>query len=114
MGTDDSKTFGFGTATLIVSDEEMQDITKVINHLKDLSVLLKGVSKTIGKWNKRTKLWILRMLLGALTTTLLGDMLSWLAGKSVKGEEIIREGLEFSFHLILKLIWNANIWSNWT
>ena len=39
--------YGFGTTTLIISSEEMNDITKVVQALEDSNILLKGVTKTI-------------------------------------------------------------------
>ena len=38
---------GFGTATLIISNEEMNDIMKIVQALEDSNVLLKRVTKTI-------------------------------------------------------------------
>ena len=39
--------YGFGTTTLIISSEEMNDITEVVQALEDSNILLKGVTKTI-------------------------------------------------------------------
>ena len=36
-----------GTTTLIISNEEMEDIIKIVKSLEDSSLLLKGVSITI-------------------------------------------------------------------
>ena len=36
-----------GVATLIVSNEEMEDIMKIVKSLEDSGLLLKGVSETI-------------------------------------------------------------------
>ena len=41
------KLLGFGTATLIISNEEINNIMKIVQALKDLNILLKGVTKTI-------------------------------------------------------------------
>ena len=41
------KILGFGTATLIISNEEMNDIMKIVQALEDSNVLLKRVTKTI-------------------------------------------------------------------
>ena len=38
---------GSGTTTLIISNEEMEDIIKIVKSLEDSSLLLKGVSITI-------------------------------------------------------------------
>ena len=41
------KILGSGTTTLIISNEEMNDILKIVQALEDSNILLKGVTKTI-------------------------------------------------------------------
>ena len=41
------KKIGSGTTTLIISNDEMEDISKIVKSLDDSSLLLKGVSETI-------------------------------------------------------------------
>ena len=41
------KMFGFGLTTLIISNAEMNDITKIINSLEESGLLIKGVSEAI-------------------------------------------------------------------
>ena len=41
------KMFGSGFTTLKISNEEMEDIMKIVNSLKDSGLLIKGVSETI-------------------------------------------------------------------
>ena len=41
------KVHGSGTTTLIISNEEMNDIMKIIQALEDSNILLKGVTNTI-------------------------------------------------------------------
>ena len=41
------KTFGSGFTILIISNEEMEDIMKIVKSLEDSGLLIKGVSKTI-------------------------------------------------------------------
>ena len=43
------KIHGSGTATLIISNEEMNDIIKIVQALQDSNILLKRVTKTIKK-----------------------------------------------------------------
>ena len=83
------KILGSGTTTLIISNNEMNDILKIFKSLEDSGVLLKGVSETIKNEAKEQKGGFLSMLLGALGASLLGNML---AGKGVirAGEETIR------------------------
>ena len=51
------KIHGSGNKILIISNEEMNNIMKIVQALEDLNILLKGVTKTI-KNEKRTKRWI--------------------------------------------------------
>ena len=39
--------FGSSIMTLIISNEEMNDIIKIVNSLKQSGLLIKGVSETI-------------------------------------------------------------------
>ena len=41
------KIHGSGTTTLIISNEEMNDIMKIVQTLEDSNILLKGVTKTL-------------------------------------------------------------------
>ena len=43
------------TTTLIISKEEMNDIMKIVQALKDSNILLKGVTKTIKNETKERK-----------------------------------------------------------
>ena len=55
-----------GTTTLIISNEEMNDIMKIVQTLEDSNILLKGVTKTIKNEIKEPKGGFLSMLLGML------------------------------------------------
>ena len=91
------KIHGSGTTTLIISNEEMNDIMKIVQALEDSNILLKGVTKTIKNETKEQKGGFLSMLLGTLGASLLGELL---AGKGIvtaglgnkKGKEIVRAG----------------------
>ena len=48
--------FGSCMTTLLISNEEMDDITKIVKSLEESGLLIKGVSET--KRTKRTKMWI--------------------------------------------------------
>ena len=74
--------------TLIISNDEMDDILKIIKSLEDSGVLLKGVSETIQHEAKEQRGGFLSMLLGKLGASLLGDVLS----KSLSGRGVIRAG----------------------
>ena len=79
---------GHNNTTLIISNDEMDDILKIIKSLEDSGVLLKGVSETIQHEAKEQRGGFLSMLLGILGASLLGDILS--KGLSRKG--VIRAG----------------------
>ena len=91
------KIHGSGTTTLIISNEEMNDIMKIVQALEDSNILLKGVTKTIKNETKEQKGGFLSMLLGTLGASLLGNLL---AGKGIvragsgnkKGKGIVRAG----------------------
>ena len=71
-----NKIHGPGAATLIISNEEMIDIMKIVQALEDSNILLKGFPKTIEKESKEQKGGFLSMLLGTLGASLLGNLLS--------------------------------------
>ena len=49
------KMHGSGTKTLIISNEEMNGIMKIVQALEDLNILLKGVTKTMKNETKEQK-----------------------------------------------------------
>ena len=46
---------GSGNTTLIISNEEMNDLMKIIQAVKDSNVLLKGATKAIKNETKKQK-----------------------------------------------------------
>ena len=66
--------YGSWTATLIISNEEINDIMKIVQDLEDSNILLKGVTKTIKNETKEQKRGFLSMLLGTLGASLLGNL----------------------------------------
>ena len=77
--------------TLIISNNEMNDILKIVKSLENSGLLLKGVSETIQHEAKEQRGGFLSMLLGTLGASLFGDILS---GKGVirAGQGTIRAG----------------------
>ena len=67
------KIHGSGTTTLIISNEEMNDIMKIVQGLEDSNILLKGVTKTIKNETKEQTRGFSSMLLGTLGASLLGN-----------------------------------------
>ena len=86
---------GYNT-TLIISNDKMEEILKIVRSLEDSGLLLKRVTETIEIQNeaKEQKGGLLSMLLGTLGASLLGDMLFGKRGKGVirEGEGPIRGG----------------------
>ena len=57
---------GLGTTSLIISNEEINEIMKIVQALEDSNTLLKRVTKTIKNKAKEQKGGFLVMLLGTL------------------------------------------------
>ena len=87
-GSIKKKLFGSGTTTLVISNEEMNDLLKIVKSLEDSNVLLEGVSETIQHEAKEQRGGFLSILLGTLGPSLLGDILS----KGLSGKGVIRAG----------------------
>ena len=99
-GSVQKKIHGSGVK-LIIEQEDMNDIMKIIEALENSGILLKGVSKTIENETEEQRGGFLSMLLGTLGASLLGNLLM---GKGMmrasegsvatrtKGEGIVRAG----------------------
>ena len=95
---------GSGNTTLIISNEEMNDIIKIIQALENSNILIKGVTKTIKNETKEQKGGFLSILFGTLGASLLRNLLT---GKIIlravsgnkKGKGIVRActGKEWDF-----------------
>ena len=68
------KIYGGGTTTLVISNEEINHIIKIVHVLEDSDILLKGVTKTIKNEPKEQKGGFLFMLLGTLGASLLRNL----------------------------------------
>ena len=82
---------GNNTTTLIISNDEMKDIIKIVKSVEDSGLLLKGVSEIVQNEAREKKGGFLSMLLRALSASLLGNIL---ASKEINkaGEGVIRAG----------------------
>ena len=89
-GSIQKKIHGSGVK-LIIEQEDMNDIIKIIEVLENSGILLKGVTKTIENETKEQRGGFLRMLLGTLGASLLGNLLSG-KGMMRAGEGIVRAG----------------------
>ena len=77
---------------LIIEQEDMNDIIKIIKALENSGILLKGVSKAIKNETKEQKVGFLSMLLGTLGASLLGNLLTGGKGIMRAGDGIVRAG----------------------
>ena len=75
--------------TLIISNDEIEDIIKIVKSLEDSGLLLKGVTETVQNEVKEQKGGFLSMLLGTLGASLLGNLLT---GKGIYrgGKGVVR------------------------
>ena len=76
---------------LIIEEEDMKDIMKIIEALENSGILLRGLSKTIENETKEQRGGSLSMFLGTLGASLLGNLLT---GKGIMraGDGIVRAG----------------------
>ena len=91
-GSIQKKIHGSGVK-LIIEEEDMQDIIKIIKELENSGILLKGVNKTIENEIKEQRGGFLSMFLGALGASLLSNLLT---GKGIMraGDGIVTAGEE--------------------
>ena len=61
---------------LIVSNDEIEDIVKLVKSLEDSGLLLKEVTETAENEAKEQKVGFLSMLLGTLVASLLANLLT--------------------------------------
>ena len=61
---------GHNNTTLITSNDEIEDIVKIVKSLEDFGLLLKGVTKIVQNEVKEQKGGFLSMLLGILGASL--------------------------------------------
>ena len=80
-----------GTTALVFSNEDTNDIMKILKYLEESGLLIKGVSETVEKEVKEQKDRFLGMLAATLVPSFLGSALT---GKGVVkgGDTVIRAG----------------------
>ena len=86
-GAIQKKIYGSRTTALIISNEEMSDIMKIVKSLEESGLLVKGISETIKNETKEQKGGFVPLLLGTLAASLLGSVLT--------GKGVIRAGEYF-------------------
>ena len=77
---------------LIIEQEDMKDIMKIIKALENSGILLKGVSKAVKNEAKEPTGGFLSMLLGTLGASLLGNLLTGRKGIMRAGDGIVHAG----------------------
>ena len=77
---------------LIIEQEDMNDIMKIIEAIENSGILLKGVTKTIENETKEQRGEFLGMILGTLGASLLGNLLTGGKGIMKAGDGIVRAG----------------------
>ena len=83
------KILGSGNhTTLIISNDDMQDLLKIVKSLEDSGILFNRITETVKNEVKEQKGRFLSMLLGAVGASLLGDLLT----KNLSGRGVIRAG----------------------
>ena len=99
-GSIKKKMLGSGTTTLIISNDEMNDIIKIVKSLENSGVLLKSVSETIQHEAKEQRGGFLSMLLGTLGVSLLENLLTGGKGVTRAGKELKKKksNLLIPFH----------------
>ena len=80
--------------TLVILNDEIGEIIKIVKSLEDSGLLIKGVTKTVQNEVKEQKGGFLSMLLGTLGASLLGNLLT---GRGIyradrAGEDVLRAG----------------------
>ena len=92
--------------TLIISNDEIHDIIKIVKYLEDSGLLVKGVTETVQNEVKEQKGGFLSMLLITLGASLLGNLLT---GRGIyrarKGKGVVRacygnnnNKMDFQYH----------------
>ena len=93
------KMFGSGETTLIISNEEINDIMRIVKSLEESCLFIKGVSKTIKNEAKEQRRGFLGMLLETLNASLLENLLPG-KGAIRSGEDTVRTGQDFECPVI--------------
>ena len=87
---------------LIVSNDDIDDLVKILTALEEHDILLKGTSRAIKNETKKQEGGFLSMLLGTLGASLLGNLLTRRGlYRTCQGMYRTGQGLKKKFHFIL-------------
>ena len=86
--------YGSSTTVLIMPNEEMEDVMKIVKSLEESGLSIKGISETINNEAKEQKDGFLGILLDPLATSLLRSVLT--GRVAIRADEgTIRAGQNF-------------------
>ena len=88
------KIHGSGRTALLISNEEMEDVMKIVNSLEESGLIIKRVSETFKNETKEQKEGFFSMLLATSVASMLGSALTG-RGVIIAGESKIRAGEHF-------------------
>ena len=88
------KIYGTTTRALIISNEELEDIIKIVKLHEESGWILKRISQTVKNEANKQKLRFLSMLLGTIAASILGSELAW-KGVIRADEGVLRAGQIF-------------------
>ena len=89
----DKKILGSGNTTLVISNNEIEDIIKIVKSLEDSGLVLEGVTETVQNEAKEQKGGFLSMLLGTFGANLLGNLFTGRGiNRAGEGRRINRAG----------------------
>ena len=71
------KIYGTTTRALIISNEELEDIIKIVKLHEESGWILKRISETVKNEANKQKVRFLSMLLGTIAASILGSELAW-------------------------------------
>ena len=93
--------FGSASTTLIISNEAIRDVIKIVKSLEESDLLIKVVNETNENEAKEQNGGFLSMSLGTLDASLLENLLTGKGAiraaedKTIAGEGTIRDGQDF-------------------
>ena len=88
------KIYGTTTRALIISNEELEDIIKIVKLHEESGWILKRISETVKNEANKQKVRFLSMLLGTIAASILGSELAW-KGVIRADEGVLRAGQIF-------------------
>ena len=88
------KIYGTTTRALIISNEELEDIIKIVKLHEESGWILKRISETVKNEANKQKVRFLSMLLGTIAASILGSELAW-KGIIRADEGVLRAGQIF-------------------